>query len=207
MASGLIHMCVAKELNKYLRRNEEEILLGSIAPDLAKLVDISKKTTHFAETDENIPNMDIFLNQYKKYLKNDFVMGYYIHLYTDYIWFNLFIPNLFKDGKILKLNNRTINYNEDKLYEYIYDDYSSINKELLKQYDIKMNILKENSSIKNIIKELPIDKLGILIKKQKQIIKESEEKESILFDTELINNFIEFSVNDILSNIDNLNKD
>lgn len=207
MASGLIHMCVAKELNKYLRRNEEEILLGSIAPDLAKLVDIPKKTTHFAETDENIPNMDIFLNQYKKYLKNDFVMGYYIHLYTDYIWFNLFIPSLFKDGKILKLNNRTINYNEDKLYEYIYDDYSSINKELLKQYDIKMNILKENSSIKNIIKELPIDKLGILIKKQKQIIKESEKKESILFDTELINNFIEFSVNDILSNIDNLNKD
>ena len=60
MASGLIHICVAKEINKYLKRNEEQILLGSIAPDIAKLINISRDKTHFIDEKKDIPNIENF---------------------------------------------------------------------------------------------------------------------------------------------------
>ena len=36
MASAIIHLCIAKEINKYLKMNEKELLLGAIAPDISK---------------------------------------------------------------------------------------------------------------------------------------------------------------------------
>ena len=38
MASSMIHMAVAKELNDKLKRDSKSILIGSIAPDIAKLI-------------------------------------------------------------------------------------------------------------------------------------------------------------------------
>ena len=38
MASAIIHICVAKEINKTLQLPEKELFLGSIAPDISKQV-------------------------------------------------------------------------------------------------------------------------------------------------------------------------
>ena len=38
MASSLIHAAVCNELNKKLKRNPKQILVGTIAPDISKLV-------------------------------------------------------------------------------------------------------------------------------------------------------------------------
>lgn len=206
MASGLIHICVAKEINKYLKRNEEQILLGSIAPDIAKLINISRDKTHFIDEKKDIPNIENFLKKYKNNLDNDFIMGYYIHLYTDYLWFSFFIPNLLEKDKLIKINNKKIKYAEDKLIEYVYNDYSALNKQLIEQYNIDLSFFKITPpKIENIIEEIPLNKLNILIEKQNSLINESKKNENILFDNNLINSFIEFSVNDILANIDNLN--
>ncbi len=43
MASSIIHMAVANELNKKLNRDNKSILIGSIAPDIAKLIGEDKK--------------------------------------------------------------------------------------------------------------------------------------------------------------------
>ena len=134
MASSLIHISVAKEVNKYLNRDESQLLIGSIAPDIAKLINISKDITHFVDEEKNIPNLDRFLNKYGSYLNNDFVLGYYIHLYTDYIWFKYFVPSLIDDNKIIKLNNKKENFDEKKFTEYVYDDYGSVNKKLIDIY-------------------------------------------------------------------------
>ena len=115
MASSLIHMCVAKELNKYLKKDERQLLIGSIAPDIAKLVNISRDKTHFIDHEKNIPNLDRFIDKYKSYLNNDFVLGYYIHLCTDYIWFKSFIPSLIDKNKIIKLNDKKVNFDEENL--------------------------------------------------------------------------------------------
>ena len=47
MASSVIHMCVAKEINKYLKRDDKNILIGTIAPDISKLLNETKEKSHF----------------------------------------------------------------------------------------------------------------------------------------------------------------
>ena len=42
MASAIIHMCVAKKVNEVLKMDENMIFLGSIAPDISKIVGESK---------------------------------------------------------------------------------------------------------------------------------------------------------------------
>ena len=205
MASSLIHICVAKEVNKYLMRDEKQFLIGSIAPDIAKLINISKDITHFIDYEENIPNLDKFLNKYKSYLNNDFVLGYYVHLFTDYIWFKFFIPSLIDDNKIIKLNDKKENFDEEKFIEYIYDDYGSVNKSLIDDYNLDLKIFYEDiPKIDDIITEIPIDKINIIVDKAGLILIESKEKDNIVFDEDLINEFIEYTVNATIANIDNL---
>ena len=43
MASAIIHLCVAKEINKYLKMDENYLLLGSIAPDISKQIGETKE--------------------------------------------------------------------------------------------------------------------------------------------------------------------
>ena len=47
MASAIIHICIAKELNKYLHMDERKLFLGSIAPDISKHLGESKEISHF----------------------------------------------------------------------------------------------------------------------------------------------------------------
>ena len=55
MASSVIHMCVAKKINEKLKiPNENELLLGSIAPDISKLIGETKTRSHFLTDGKNI---------------------------------------------------------------------------------------------------------------------------------------------------------
>ena len=72
------------------KRNNDLLLLGTIAPDIAKHIGKTKHESHFLFEDDEIPSLNIFLDKYKNHLSDDFVLGYYIHLYTDYIWFKYF---------------------------------------------------------------------------------------------------------------------
>jgi hypothetical protein len=81
MASSLIHVAVCNELNKKLGRDRAKMLIGIIAPDISKLVGKSKYYSHFLDDEDgSIPNLTRFLNRYIKYLDDDYVLGYYIHL-------------------------------------------------------------------------------------------------------------------------------
>ena len=64
MASSMIHIAVAKEINKTLKRNEKEILIDSIAPDISKHINESKIRSHFIDLEKStLPDLDIFLNK------------------------------------------------------------------------------------------------------------------------------------------------
>lgn len=89
MASSIIHMAVANEINKHLKRKQKDILIGSIAPDISKQIGEDKKISHFLTDNANIPDLNKFLCQYKNNLDDDFVLGYYIHLYYILIIFGL----------------------------------------------------------------------------------------------------------------------
>ncbi len=164
MASSMIHIAVANEINKVLKRNNKHILIGSIAPDIAKHIGMTKKDSHFQDTDEDLPHLDKFLNKYKDKLNDDFVLGYYIHLYTDYLWFKYFEPDFYKNGVIYKLDGTIENIPFDKKRDYFYNDYTNLNIKLIDEYNMDLSIFYETvPEFENIIKEIPMDKIDIII--------------------------------------------
>ena len=199
MASSMIHICVAKEVNKYLKKDEKKLLIGSIAPDIAKQINEKKTKSHFLDNNDDMPNIERFLTKYKNYLSDDFVMGYYIHLYTDYLWFKYFIPNFIKGDYIYTIDGKKVQLSDEKKTEYIYNDYTNLNIKLIDEYNLDLSMFYEEvPNLENIIEEIPMDKINIIIDKAGIIIKNTKEKKSYVFDLDIINKFIEFSVNDIL---------
>ncbi len=209
MASSLIHVAVCNELNKKLNRNPKQILIGTIAPDISKLVGEDKLYTHFLDNVENgIPNLTRFLNRYIKYLNDDFVLGYYIHLYTDYLWFKYFLPEVYDESKnlIKKIDGTIVNCHGHMAEIYIYNDYTNINQKLIKEYKLNLDFLyDDNIKFNDIIKEININKMYLIINKTKELYENSKNNKEYVFDMDNINKFIELSVKLISADLHELN--
>lgn len=206
MASSLIHIAVASEINKKFKRNNRLILLGSIAPDLSKCVGETKEKSHFLiEPSSDIPDIDKFLSIYKDNLNDDFVLGYYIHLYTDYLWFKYFTPEIYHKDVITKLDGTKVKMVGNMLGIYIYNDYTNINSDILDTYNLDLKILYEElPPLNNIIKEIPIDKIKLLINQMGEIIENAKIHKDYVFNMDNINQFIKTSVELIAANLDEL---
>ena len=202
MASSVIHLCVANEVNKRLKRDNRSILIGSIAPDISKQIGETKTKSHFLTDNTDMPNLNLFLEKYKTYLNDDFVLGYYIHLYTDYLWFKYFEPDFYKNGVIHKLDGTIENIPPEKKMEYFYNDYTNLNIKLIDEYNLDLSIFYEElPTFNNIIKEIPINKIQIIIDQAGIIIENTKESKSYVFDMDVVNKFIKTSVDYILSNL------
>lgn len=196
MASAVIHMAVANEINKNLKRNNDKLLIGTIAPDISKFLGESKLASHFLEdVDIEIPNIDKFLEKYKDKLYDDFVLGYFIHLYTDYFWFKYFIPEIYINDYITKLDGTHIKCVGNMINMYIYNDYTNINTNLLDEYNMDLSIFyNEIPQLENIIKEIPMEKIKLIIDKISVIIKNTKINKDLVFNIDNIKKFIETSV-------------
>ena len=207
MASAVIHLAIANEINKTLNRNKNKLLIGSIAPDISKFIGEDKTVSHFIkERGSNIPDIGSFLKKYKNNLIDDFVMGYFIHLYTDYLWFKYFVTEIYKETIITKLDGTVIKYDEDMLTFYIYNDYTDLNIKLLDKYDMDLKIFCNSlPELNNIIKEIPMRKLQIIVDQMGIIIKNSKEKKNYVFNIKNVETFIKTSTELILSKINEIN--
>ena len=74
MASAIIHLAIAKELENKLEIDDiKDYYLGSIAPDIAKQIGMPKGISHFSNTSRNdIPNIDLFVKRYPTFKYNSF---------------------------------------------------------------------------------------------------------------------------------------
>ena len=205
MASSIIHMAVAKEINDYLNRDYKSILIGSIAPDISKQINESINKSHFIKYEKDIPELNDFLALYKNDLEDDFVLGYFIHLYTDYLWFKYFLPNFINENEsyIYDINTKNkIKVSRDEMLKLIYNDYTNINVDVIDKYNLDLSIFYETlPSFKNIIKEIPMDKLKVIIDKAGIIIENSKKNKPYIFDIDEIERFINFSSNTILNDL------
>lgn len=206
MASSVIHICIANEINKVLKRDDRKLLIGTIAPDISKLIGESKYYSHFLDDiDNNIPNLEKFLNKYKCYLDDDFVLGYYIHLYTDYLWFKYFINKVIKGNYIKELDGTLIKYTKKSFLYYVYNDYSNLNIQLINKYNFPLKIFYEEiPDIKNIINEIPMDKLNLIVDKVGVLIEDASNGKKYLFDIDDIVNFIDDCKVIILKELENI---
>ena len=199
MASFLIHMCVCDEVNKILKKDRKKMLIGSIAPDIAKLVGIDRDITHFGE----YPTFkeEEFLNKYKNNFNDDFVMGYYIHLYTDYLWDKYFIKKIYNDGIISMVDGRKIKYDGD-ICDYLYKDYDSLIEDIITTYDIDLSLLKESMpNIEYIIEEVPMDKLNVVVKRADELVSRKCKNQLNVMNINLIDEFISLSKNKIIDRL------
>jgi hypothetical protein len=203
MASAIIHLCVAKKINDILNVNEKLFMIGSIAPDLSKQIDQSKDKSHFLTSHkEDVPDIQSFLHKYKNSLNNPFNLGYFVHLYTDKIWFDEFMRIINYDNSIKLLDGSTPLLSKEEIRRLIYNDYTNLNISLIDEYELDLAIFYEELEEFNTeIDEIPIDKLSTLIDKMGLIIMNSKEEKSYVFDISRIIEFIEYSTEKILRKI------
>ena len=202
MASLMIHIAVANEVNKELNRNKNQIFIGSIAPDISKLIGETKEKSHFLTDNTDIPNLDKFLGKYKNYLNDDFVMGYYIHLYTDYLWYKYFSSELINHNKITKKDGTIVKLNGNMGSIYMYNDYTNLDVRLIEKYDLDLKMIyNEVSYIDYIIDEIPLDKLNLIINKVKLNAENSKSSKCFVFDMDDVCKFIKTATELILAAI------
>lgn len=109
MPGYVIHLAVGKV---YQKNNEikdvESFERGVIAPDLAK----DKAKSHYG-TYSSSPDLNKYLTERK--VTNEFDEGYFLHLLTDYLFYNKFLETWDK---------------------HIYDDYDKLNDRIMKKYNV-----------------------------------------------------------------------
>lgn len=198
MASAIIHICVAKKVNEYLNFREKELFLGAIGPDISKLINQPRSKSHFSTNYEEI-DLNSFLDKYKNKIKSPFDYGYFIHLYTDKVWYK----NLETD--IIGINGKevldSIDIKNDALAyrELIYGDYTNMNIKLIDRFNLDLTLFYEEFEIPDTcIEEIPINKLNILIDKMGIIIENSKNKKNKVFDYSKVVNFIDNCSNEII---------
>lgn len=112
MAGYIIHIAVAQE---YLRKNKKKydnnFIKGSILPDITD----DKSKTHYGKSPA-YTNLKKFL--LSNNLSNSLNKGIFIHLITDYLFYNYYLDTFSK--------------------KYIYDDYDKSNKHLIEKYNVKV---------------------------------------------------------------------
>lgn len=204
MASAIIHIAVAKEINEDLHMNEKELFLGTIAPDISKQIGESKVKSHFLPNENtDLPNFEKFLNKYKDNLNIPFIMGYYIHLFTDYLWFKYFMPEITNCNDYIKLlNGHKINCSEEEITTIIYNDYSNLNILLIEEYNLALSLFYADINIPNIkFDEVPLDKLQIIVDKMGTIIENSKNGYTYSFNIDNVKQFIELCTKIISTDI------
>lgn len=170
MASFNIHLAVGK---RYLEKtniikNEKDFYKGIIEPDLVS----DKKTTHYTGTNDKSDLLK-YLSlkvQLKEYLKNestdsDYQKGVFLHLITDYLFFNTFFDNEYLSNISYYDFCKDLYYSYDITNKYLEEKYKIDCTEFLNQ--INNNIEKDKKE-KNTINclgtnILPVDSLDDFI--------------------------------------------
>ena len=161
--------------------------------------------SHFEIIDDDIPKIDVFLEKYKDNLNDDFVLGYYIHLYTDYLWFKYFVPDFCNNGYVYKLDGTKVDMSDDEKLKYFYNDYTNLNIKVIDEYNLELDVFYEEiPTFNNIIKEIPMDKIKIIVDQAGIILENTKKTKAYIFNMKLVNKFIKTSVECILSDLKQL---
>ena len=113
MAGYVIHLAIGEE---YIRKHKddikdkEEFVRGIIEPD--KTTD--KMKSHYGQKDL-IGSLEKFLESNEKEIDSDYIKGYFMHLFTDYIFY-------------AKYFNLT----------HYYEEYDVTNKTIIEKYKVKV---------------------------------------------------------------------
>ncbi len=208
MASSIVHATIAIKLKDKLKiNNYYDYLLGSIAPDIGKIIGVPKNITHFFIR-ENVPDLTRFIKEYPNYLTNDFLLGYFIHLYCDDLWFNKFLLQFVSNNQIHLLNGQIIEHNERNMIKVIYHDYDLLNADIIKKYHLDYSFLTKSFVKPNIIfKEFDVSKIYLINEQTYHYLTSSHTGEYQLFNMDMIDNYINNCIKEIINYLKEINYD
>ena len=130
------------------------------------------------------------------------MLGYFVHLYTDYLWFKYFIKDIKYKGLITLRDGTKIDYEENTFRKYLYNDYTDLNVKLLDEYNLDLSLFYNPVITPNVkMDEIPIDRLQELVDASSVIIENSKSKKIYLFDMTNIKEFVLVSCDLIISEI------
>lgn len=206
MASTIMHMAVADRLYKKIKDKINidyyQYMLGSISPDISAIINESKTKSHFLDNDKAIPNIEKFQEKYNKSLTNSFTLGYFIHLYTDKLFYEeyypLFIEDKFFTSIIKCLDKTTIKVRKEDKKQILYNDYTNLNIQLIEEYNLNLDIFyNEFMNPDTTITEIPIHKLNLLLDNASIIIQNISKEKEYIIDISSIKSFINDCVEEI----------
>lgn len=214
MASTIMHIAVAdllyKKIKDKININYYEYILGSISPDISKIINEPKEKSHFLDNNNGIPNIDKFKEKYKENLNNSFDLGYFIHLYTDKLFYEDYYPLFIEDKfftSIIKCLDKTIlKVRPEDKRQMLYNDYTNLNKQLIEEYDLNLDIFFNELIIPDTtITEIPIHKLNYLLDNASIIIQNISKEKAYIIDITSIKSFINDCAHEIYSYLISIN--
>lgn len=137
MAGYVIHLAIAEEYlkkHKDVKEDYDEFIKGVIYPDSVT----DKSLTHYGIKSSKVILKD-FLQDNE--INNSYMRGYFLHLITDYLFYNKYLEKFTKD---------------------IYNDYDILNKRLIEKYNVVLpeniqnNVFYEDGETKILTMELAI---------------------------------------------------
>lgn len=199
MASAIMHLCIAKKVNEKLRLNEKEFYLGSIAPDVSKQIGGSRVLSHFMIDQNSLPDLNFFLRKYRNDLQKTFTLGYFLHLYADYIWSDQYLNYIYKNS-ILKLKDQTqISVDLEEFKRLLYSDYTTLNQQLIDYYLLDLSLFYEEVPIPQTeIDEIALNKLPVLVDKMGVILLETGSPKNYIFDIKDVTTYIDETASSFL---------
>ena len=119
MAGYVIHIAVAEGyLKKHREKYSRDFILGAVMPDLAK----DKSKTHYGKSPA-YTNLKKFI--LSNNLDSDLNKGKFIHLITDYLFYNHYLDKFTK--------------------EELHNDYDLSNRKIIEKYNVKLlDEIKDN---------------------------------------------------------------
>ena len=197
MASVMIHLAIAKKVNKQLKMQDNLLYLGTIAPDLSKELNERKDKSHFFSDTKHI-DIDKFVNKYKYKMWYPYVMGYFIHLYTDKLWEEEFLPKFVNQSNV-KLKDGGMSIPDHNILEkLIYDDCTNLTLTLIDKYNIKLSLFFNEVILPKVeVDEVDTKKLNILVNKMSTILSDDKKKDTLIFDWKEVIKFINYASREI----------
>lgn len=137
MGSRVMHYCISTILRNELKINDDQFLLGNLAPDVYKSKGELKEVSHFTKKDDCGTRYIDYWYFHNKYLTKNttpFHLGYYFHLLSDDIW----LKDIY--NKKVKWLPQDIKTEAKKMY---YRDFWRLNGKIIDFYSLELVPLKE----------------------------------------------------------------
>lgn len=157
MPSWGVHLSIAKKVSEKYKVDSNMFYFASLAPDIDYGSNWNRVVAHFYTDkkydefkEEYIIDHELFLHKYRSDIKNSFVLGYYVHLLTDYYFNTYFFKKYWiadENKNVIGIRNKdgeNIICSLEDRKNYKHKDFDSFSKYLSKKDKIKDLYYDEN---------------------------------------------------------------